>query len=359
VPAEIKAGRGVKGIKYLFDLDCKAIHPDALITWYDYGAPKVGPRSRGYWRFIFQNEKDYVLTVVANWTDSRGKKWTVSSPEVKFHIGPQPTLTLTIPADNGPDAQYVFTVEPNNLVPKLAFYSWWIDDVPVKELEVDYLQYTSDAGHFQSDSYPHEYKIKVKAEWLEIIDGNHGVGTAYGYGTFTVSGGATIALNIPSGGLGPDAPYTFTAVPNNVPRMSFYSWWIDDVPEKELEVDLLQFAAVAGRFKSVSYPHEYKIKVKAEWPEIIDGKPEIRTAYGYGTFIVKGQRSQAKIDIGTLCCPCSSVYLAHGRTNGCLHYDSQDIIGGDNKTTIIVKCKECGRRFESPTTGGLGRCIDN
>lgn len=162
LPAEIKAGRGVKGVKYLFDLDCKAIHPDALITWYDYGTPKVGPRARGYWWFTFRDDNDYVLTVVANWTDSRGKKWTKSSPAVKFHIGPQPTLTLTIPADNGPGAAYVFTVKPNNLVPESALYSWLINEQDVGFVP-NPLQFQSKKGDFPVG----EYKIDVIAEWRD------------------------------------------------------------------------------------------------------------------------------------------------------------------------------------------------
>jgi len=101
--------------------------------------------------------------------------------------------------------------------------------------------------------------------------------------TVWIPGGIT--LQIPSGDAGPDAEYTFTAVPgNNGPEIAVYTWWIDDVMEVDQEAQHFQLKTGGGRFKSDSYPAQYKIRVEAGWVDLDTG--DVIGARASGKFTV-------------------------------------------------------------------------
>jgi hypothetical protein len=162
VPEEIKAGKGVKGGTYTFDISAKNIPDDAEYTWYGDGQPRTDPRPKGPWRLKCENEKDYTIKVVASWTDENNKKWTVSSPEAKFHIGPAVAVSIIPPAELAkgaePEKSYYFSAKPEG-IPTNAEYAWYLNEKSLGKSSKD------KSPAVKTEKEPKEYIVKVTASW--------------------------------------------------------------------------------------------------------------------------------------------------------------------------------------------------
>jgi len=329
VPSELSEGKGIVSQEYF--LEVKPMEPttdipaDARYTWYSNGEAMAGEIGLASSMFTFTVAQPYTLKVIADWTGKDGKKWTASSQKEKFLI--EAKVTLIMPDDKGPDAEYIFMAVPQN-IPPYALYGWWINDVLEGQGGIGLLEMPIKKGRFKPDI---PYNIKVKVIWS---DGTYR--EAQDSGTFTVSESPTIILHMPSGEAGPGVQYAFTAETSaSVPKTAVITWLVNEREVGQVN-DPLRFTTDKGYFS----PGEYKIDVIAEWR---DDNDEDQLVSDTGIFTVKAAQSQVKVDLGRFYCCCNYDDPNHYPY---ADYTSGDLKGGNGQTTFIFRCKSCGKRFE-------------
>ncbi|MDD5494427.1 MAG: PKD domain-containing protein [Dehalococcoidia bacterium] len=162
-PAEIKAGKGIKGQKYSFSVTTENIPAGAEYVWYSNGQEKTSGKDLKTGNISFTEAIDYTMKVEARWTDTNGKSLSASSPAVSFHIGAAASLSIIPPGDlpggkGVPEKSYTFSAKPQG-VPDNAEYTWYVNDKSLGKSSKD------KSPVVKTEKEPRDYTVKAVASW--------------------------------------------------------------------------------------------------------------------------------------------------------------------------------------------------
>jgi len=226
---------------------------------------------------------------------------------------------------------YTFTAVPTN-VRATAEYSWYVTwggvEYEVVSAEVGRRKVKFTNNSLTSADSP--YTITVLAKW---IDDNNQEQSVQDSMIFCMPWESTITLQIPSGATGPDAEYTFAAVPDNVPDGALYTWYVGEKREN-YDNKLMPYTSESGRFYA---GYEYIITIKAEWKDACGQAYSVKDS---GKFIVKGQEQEPAYD------ECRDGYTG-GRCPCCHSTNLRPLPShrGDTRR----ECMDCGNCFSCYT----------
>lgn len=163
VPAEIKAGKGVKGQKYSFSVTTENIPEGAEYAWFSNGQEKTRGKDMKTGNISFSESMDYTLKVETRWTGTGGKTQFVSSPAVSFHIGSAASVSVIPPGDLSggkgmPEKSYSFSAKPQD-IPTNAEYTWYVNGTSLGKSGKD------KSPLVKTEKEPKDYTVKVVARW--------------------------------------------------------------------------------------------------------------------------------------------------------------------------------------------------
>jgi len=274
-PADVKANKGIKGQKYLFNVTATNIPVGAEYVWYSNDQEKIRGKDSKSGNISFGEAMDYAMRVEAYWTDSSGKPQSVNSPEIRFHINDVFSVTLTVPAEikagKGVKGQkYSFSVTTEN-IPEGAEYIWYSngqEKTRGKDLK---------SGNI-SFSEAIEYTLKVDVRWT----GSGGKAQSAGSPavSFHIGSAASLTVIPPgdlSGGKGmPEKSYTFSAKPQDIPANAEYTWYVNSTSLGKSSKDK------SPQVKTEKEPKDYTVKVVARWK--VNNQPkEAEGSFGFTT----------------------------------------------------------------------------